>query len=464
MPTRDDHSLATLLCSELLTASHVKTLCQSRGFPLTAANKDALAQAAAGRFLEPTGAAAAMASLEPDWLRVLHLVAAADRPVSLRTVALALGRVKRAYSNLDYRALWSEVALGLASRGVILVVDGAAPRWEKSRFARLHLVLPEGFAPLLPPFPIDVEPVHGTGHHGDLDGLLADAIEAFAAGERSRAAGRPLATRVAARLSVKEGKLQLGDTEQPDGATVARRVREAWLVSMSVKESEGSEVAPGGLALHVLGTLTPGAGCTAEALVTSLEKAVLGVKPQVVEAWLDDGVAAGFLVRFDRKGGLSLFRTTEPAPAPAREGLQLEQAGIFSKVVPAGTGLVPLLQAATVAHVTIGEGAILLEPDPVRLGRGWHLLPERVRHALTASSRGFGDAAALVEARAGLVVVHRGLAILRVEDAGLRALLVQRLAESVRPLDDRHLACLAGRLAEVLAFTRKEGYVARRLP
>jgi hypothetical protein len=460
----DDHSLATLLCTELLTASHVKTLCQSRGFPLTAANKDALAQAAAGRFLEPTGVAAAMAALEPDWLRVLHLVAAADRPVSPHTVALALGRLKHTYSGLDYRALWSEVALRLASRGVVLVVDGLAPRGEKSRFARLHLVLPEGFAPLLPPFPIDAEPVQGGGHHGRLDDLLADALEALAEGERSEGGGRPLATHMAACLSVKGGKLRVADADHPDGTIVARRAREAWIVSISVKGREGSEVSPGGLALHMLGTLTAGVGCTAEALATALGRAALEVKAQVLEAWLEDGVAAGFLTRFDRKGGPALFRATEPTPVPEREGIQLEQAGILSRVVPAGTGIVPLLQAATVAHVTVGEGAILLEPDPVRLGRGWHLLPEWVRQALTASSRGFRDAAELVEKRTGQVVVHRGLAVLRVEDAGLRALLMHRLGESVRPLDDRHIACLAGQLAEVLSFTRKEGYVAKRLP
>ena len=128
------------------------------------------------------------------------------------------------------------------------------------------------------------------------------------------------------------------------------------------------------------------------------------------------------------------------------------------------SGLGPLLQAASVAHVSIAEGGIVLDPDPVRLGRAWHLCGPSVRASLVAASRAFRDAAELVERRGGQVVVHQGLSLLRIEDAGLFALFGQRFAEAVRPIDGRYLACLSGRLDEVLALARKEGYVARRLP
>lgn len=44
------------------------------------------------------------------------------------------------------------------------------------------------------------------------------------------------------------------------------------------------------------------------------------------------------------------------------------------------------------------------------------------------------------------------------------ALIGQRLADATRAIDGRHVACLAGRLDEVLALARKEGFAARRSP
>ena len=460
----DESLLATLLCTQILTASQIRTLCQSRGFPLTGGAKDVVARAVAGRLLKPAGVAQAMTALDPAWLRVLRVVAAADEPVSLRTVARALGRLGGRYVHLDYRALWSEVVTGLASRGVVLVLDAAAAKWETSRYARYHIVLPRSFAHLLPPMTLETEPVAGNGCQGDLDDLLAGAIEVLTAGDRPRAAAATLVACVAARLSLKDGLLRVVDLETPDGPRLARFARDLWTANLGVKGQEVSEVRPGPLAVQILGSLASGAGCSAEALATVLDEVGYGVKTSTLEAFLEDGVVAGFLVRFDRAGAAPLFRVAAAPPVvAARDALRLEQTAAGTRIVPEGTGLLPLLQAATVAHVALADGAFVLEPDPVRLGRSWHALPESVRNALTAGSRAFRDAAEQVERRAGQVVVHRGLAVLRVEDAGLHALLVQRLGECVRALDARHLACLVGRLAEVLALTRKEGYVARRL-
>jgi hypothetical protein len=148
----------------------------------------------------------------------------------------------------------------------------------------------------------------------------------------------------------------------------------------------------------------------------------------------------------------------------SRTTLQLTATAKGVAVAPAGSGLVPVLQAASVARAAIADGAIVLAPDPVRLGRGWHELPPSVQADLVAASPAFRDAAARVERRRGQVIVHEGLTLLRIEDAKLMALIGQRFADATRVIDGRHVACLAGRLGEVLALARKEGYAARRSP
>jgi len=458
----DEPALAALLCSELLTVAELKTLCQSRGFPLAGVGKDAIAKSASARFLEPLGVAAAMAALEPHWLKVLHLVAAAAEPVSLRVVGRAIDPALRGvYTRFDFRALWREVTTGLLAHGVALAVDRADTHGDKSRFARLHLVLPSSFARCLPPFPVEVHGVQGAGKRGDLDDVLSRAVDLFI-GAKPRAGADALATQIAARLTLKAGVLSLSDVDLPDAVRIAQLAQTLFQTSLPTPET--APVTFGALALQLLGSLAPATACTADALTDALVELGFELKPPAIRSFLDDGVAAGFVLRFDRSHHDPLFRLSPAAPASTRETLELAASAKGARVVPAASGLGPLLQAASVAHASVADGAIVLEPDPVRLGRGWHRCAPSVRASLVAVSRAFRDAADLVERRGGQVVVHQGLSLLRIEDAGLYALLGQRFADAVRPIDGRHLACLAGRLDEVLALARKEGYVARRTP
>jgi hypothetical protein len=123
-----------------------------------------------------------------------------------------------------------------------------------------------------------------------------------------------------------------------------------------------------------------------------------------------------------------------------------------------------VLEAAAVAQASIEGAQLTLAPDLVRLGRAAEKLGKsRTVDTLRAASPVFEEAVRQVLARHGQVIVHRGLAILRVEDVGLRALLGRRFAPAVRELAGAYLAVLPGHLDELLALTRKEGYAVRRI-
>lgn len=452
-------ALTRLLCTELLTAAELKALCQTRGFPTTGTSKDALAEAAAARFLEPAGVARAMAALEPRWLRALHVIAAADKPVPLLALLFTLTPA-RSRVRIDMRAFWREVTAGLLAHGVALAVDSNASSGNRSRYDRLSLVLPESFVAQLPPFPIAATAVAGAGVQGDLDEMLTAALTHFVRGDPRGA--DTVTLRIAAMLHIKQAHLHLEGVDRPDAAQVAQCVRAVHRGSL--EDARGIDDDPGAFALHILTHLPPETACDAGALADALTEIALRPAPGPLTAFLDGGARAGVLTRFDRAKQPPLYRAAASPPAPSRMTLQLTATAKGVAVAPAGSGLLPVLQAASVARASIADGAIVFEPDPVRLGRGWHELAPSVQADLVAASPAFRDAAERVERRRGQVIVHEGLALLRVEDAKLMALIGQRLADATRAIDGRHVACLAGRLDEVLALARKEGFAARRSP
>ncbi len=459
--TLNEAALAASLCADLLTAPELETLCKTRGFPVVGGGKAALAKAAAARFLEPGGVPEAMATLDPRWLAALHLVASADGPVSPSTLARVVDANRDRYSMEDDRASWRKTTAGLLSRGVALAVDGPASSGGSSRFSRLGVVLPSAFARFLPPFPIEAPAVSTKGAQGDLDAVFSGALELRTQG-KPHTTTSSLASRIAAKVSLEKEVLSISSVTRPDAEHLARFA--FGLFRSSLGADKGTEVSSGPAALQILGSLATGTACSAAALTDALEGIGFTVKLPAVQTFLDEGVAAGFLLRFDRPRRDALFRRPPSMPLPSRDTLQLAASPKGVKVVSSASGMAPLLQAATVGRVSIVGDDFVLEPDPVRFGRAWLDLPLALRESLVAASRAFRDAAEIVGRNAGKVIVHRRLTLLRVEDAGLVALLRQRFADAVRPLDDRYLACLAGRIDEVLSLCRKEGYVTRRLP
>ncbi|MBI5535671.1 MAG: hypothetical protein HY898_23270 [Deltaproteobacteria bacterium] len=460
----DETALAAHLCSNLLNAPQVKQLCFARGFPVASGAKEAVARSAAARLLDPVGVAEAMAWLEPVWLKALHLIAASREPIGLPALRQLVDPGDNRW-NPDWRALWRKVAAGLASRGVILAVDHAATWGHRSRFSHLRLVLPETFRPFLPPYPLDTSAVSGSGDAGALDDMLKLAIAAFVASATTggKSVPRTTAERVAAQIRLKDGLLQLEGGAVPTAEHLVRVVVDAWRGSLPTGGKYEPPIEPGVVAHHILTHLAAGSGCSPAAMVGALGELGLAVKPENVAEYLDEGRRAGLLQRFGRSGAPPLFRVAPTPPLPAGTPFELKSDQAGRCVASSSCALLPLLQAATVSRVSLDQGRLLLEPDPIRMGRCWRELPAAVASRLRAASKAFDDAARMVESRSGQVVVHLDLAVLRVEDAGLYALLCKRFPSAVRKMESPFLACLTGTLEELVAAAKKEGFVARRL-
>jgi len=462
------------LCGELLSASDLKAIGRARGFPVVGGPREKLAEAVSARFLDPLGLAEAMGSLGGPALAALHLVAAAEEPLPLGALHPVFDAEGDPYE-IDYRTLWRRVSADLLAKGVLLA-DDEEYQWssrERSRFARFRLLLPEGFRPFLPPFPVPTEPCQGKGEGGSSREFLAGALAAFAAlGTPKEAAKKgaergPLPARVARAFRIEDGVLGLRGFEGSNPVRLLRWLTACWGEGLPQRDELAHAPPAGRVARHALGHLPPGRGCTPQALSQALASVGLRVKPSTVSSFCEEGTMAGLVRRYPRGAGEALYRLEEAVEPPHAEEAHLvvrpERGGV--RVDGRASDLLLVLDASRASRAQVVDGALLLEPDVVRMGRAWGEIGKSAAMAtLRAASRAFEEAAGTLEGRRGQVTVHRGLTVLRVDDVGLRAAVRSRFAGSVREVAGEYLAVLRASAEDVLAFARKEGFVARRVP
>lgn len=286
----DEMSLAEKLCGELLTAADLRQLCVARGFPIAGTAKDDLARSAAVRLLDPRGVREAMTKLDPLWLKVLHLIAASRKPLSLDPIAKLVEPNVNVWK-LDYRALWRKVVAGLLVYGVALVHESAVASHSKSRFARFELVLPNAFRPALPPFPMQVEAISSAPTRGTLDELLEAALRSFIEQTSSVGMAKPdtLVQRVAAELELKSGIFKLRDIQHPTRELLTAAVRDIWLKGLLTRSRYPAGTIAS-VAHHILGSLPEGTGCVASTLAAQLAEFGFQTKLEEVASFVDDGI------------------------------------------------------------------------------------------------------------------------------------------------------------------------------
>ncbi|MBI5488147.1 MAG: hypothetical protein HY905_12510 [Deltaproteobacteria bacterium] len=463
----EESKLASWLCSEMLGANELRALARARGFPPPAGAKNQLAASVAVRLLEPIGVAEAMAQLDATWLAVLHLLAAAQDAVPLLDLASALDPNRDRYS-VDARRLWRLAAEGLLTKGVALADEAALPpRYEKSRFARLRLLVPADFRRFLPPFPLASLPTRTPGETGRLTDVLRAAFAAFLSRPPVAKAPTPtdLAGRLAAHFKLDDGQLSLAGAARPTPELALRHAAVCWEAGLEHGGRFAAPVPAGSMAHHILAHLPADHACTPKALAKGLAGLGIQVPPASVADFCAQGTAAGLLLRYPVSNGEALFAAAkQPLAPPANDealALAPHRGGVRLNVKD--SAVLAVLRAATVARATIDDGEMLLEPDPVRLGRAWDDADTvRTATALGAVSPAFASAARQVAERHGQVVVHQGLTVLRIADVGLLALLRTRFPTDVRELGHRHLAVVRERVDDVLAAARKEGFTPRR--
>ncbi len=465
-------SLATSLCTEILTFSELKQLCLARGFPVTgssasSASKNELAIKAACRFLEPIGVAEAMASLEPLWLKVLHLVAMSrDEPVAVAAFRRLIEPDKKNDWDCDWRSLWRKVTSGLLSKGLALALDGQPPPYEKSRYARYHLIVPSVFIPFIPPFPMETKSfVSGDGLQlsSSLDNVLSTAMQHFVRNGADKKPGKnesdspnDLASLIAKHFSISDGILSLSSiTDSLTPASVRSLVMRTWLESLCGQRR-------GEIAFWLLSHLPSHTGCTSKSLLEEMNILGCNIDFAQLHAFLNNGLTAGLLERSESQAGESCYRLAEEQQNQLENRLEISaiKEGVLVNIQ--ASSIVSVMQAATISRASLTEKALILTPDPLRTGRFISNIPPEIVAKLTEISPVFNNTVNFIKKRLGKVLVHEGLSVLRVTDIGLRALFIERFPEVVRVLEGDYLACLTDSLATILALAKKEGFVPRR--
>ena len=183
-------------------------------------------------------------------------------------------------------------------------------------------------------------------------------------------------------------------------------------------------------------------------------------------AFCEEGHAAGFLVRSGRMPD-ALHALAAPGGdglEPRADALQYEADERGVDIDPARSSPEALVQLAAVSRTVPAGARLRAEPDVVRLGRVASRLESLPALAkVRADCPAFEKAARHVIKRHGKLVLHEGLAVLRIDDVGLRALLLRDLGSSAVELDPTHVAIPAGLVDRVDKRARKEGYVPRRI-
>ena len=450
----DWERLAVRTC-EKLTAAELKALCRRRGFRPPAGDKESLTAYVAPRLLEPTGLNDAVATLAADWALVLHRIAIEPNGLRVGEIPRVLDPDSRHWAD---RSTFRQVCECLLDRGIVVLRDDEEnARDGESRFARIVLLLPPEHRRFLPPVP-DESSARGTDQERrePLE-LVREALIRAIGLLQDGAGDDSLLDRVARRFRLGEGVLEFEGVSRLAPAEIAARLREEWIAGGNLARGQRPW---GRAAEHVLSHLPPGHGIGADALAGALWRLGLAVKIGDVPRFCEDGFRAGFLVRSE-----TLHAAAEVAGLPREEAeLAFEPTDDGIRIDLERTALAPLFEVAAASQVRVEGAELLLEPDPVRLGRVWaRLSGSNVIRALRSGSKAYEKVIRQVEDRHGKLLLHRGLLLVRAEDIGLRTLLAERLGGQVLGLGGPYLCLPRALMGEAEALAKKEGFTARRV-
>ncbi len=463
-----EERLAEQTC-DLLNIEQLKAVCRYRGFNPPSSQKEALASFVAPRLLEPTGVAKAMASLEEQWLLVLHSIAMAQDAPNLDRLYPVVRTVTRSRSySSDHRGMFRLLAQNLINRGLVLLEDPLSFTVRGlSRFARCRFHLAACHRPFLPPFPVPTQTPGQRPETGNLHTFCIDALKAAVrhASDSGTASPTGLLGRIASRITFDDGRLGWKKSGALDWPTYSRQARSEWVQGPS---DSGKARSPGPAfraAEHILFHLPPGAGTTVEDLKNAVEG--LGIRPDTVaenqlSLFCQDGYAAGLLWRGGDKASRCYAGATR-RDADADRALSFRPTKEGITVDLDRSGLQPLLELAAVSRVQAVEGNLRLEPDVLLLGRAAKNLKAMapLRDVRSASAP-FDRAARHVEEKHGTLFLHEGLVVLRIEDLGFRTLLAHELSD-IRALGGPYLAAPRGLLTYVEELAHREGFAPRKM-
>jgi hypothetical protein len=461
-----EERLSEETCRSFLSAAQLIELCRARGFTPPRTDKDSLVAFVTPRLPEAFGVEGVMASLDEDALLVLHRIAMEQRPPAFRALRALLQGTRFSARGED-RERFKKLADELLSRGVLLVQDTVEKASSsESRYARLAFCLPAAHRPLLPPFPLRTEPLRARPGVGVPLSFLRKALSLAAQKANTARPGEQpqrLFDRISALFSFGGGRIWF-DGGEPSVKALLERLSLEWTraprsIDFRVREAV---VEYRLAAAYVLSHLPAGRACTVEALAEGLVRLKLPGQEwgrEGLTGLCEEGYQAGFLSRGEGKEPCYAASRLEAEDGPLR--YTVEEKGLLVDLDQ--TGLAPLLDLALLSRVEPTRSGLLLLPDIRRLGAKQEWLSSPLCAELRRASTAFEEAARHVEERRGKLFVHQGLAVLKVEDLGLRALLAQRLGAEIRPLSGSYFAVPRGALKKLEELAKKEGFSPRKI-
>jgi hypothetical protein len=370
---------------------------------------------------------------------------------------------------MDERTAFSKLASHLINRGLVLIEDTyTASHSSESRYARYRFHLVASGQGFLPPFPAAFEDVATTPRSDCAIDFVRQAFKKALLPDaqiKSTMDG-PVFDWLSKGISIWNRRLCLGVEEILDLDYLFNRIAKQWvechvtIAKANAKTSASDESFA--WAMHILWCAYENKGLTVPHLLAALAKLGLSPTAGAISSFLEEGRQCGFVrVGADkdqpryvglRKSAIMANIGTDKLVATATgEGVavDLDKCGVTS-----------LLSLAQISQASIRDGSLILTPDLVRIGKAYKEQP--VWQEVRGLSPVFESAFKTVEDRRGKLLVHENLAVLRVDDIGLRAVIQHKFAGKVLLIDQAYIALPAALTTEVEAIVRKQGYSVRR--
>jgi len=448
------------MCQSLLSEADVKAICKNRGLPGHAASSPSVLESL---FLSDTGVAAAMASLEPGEIALLHLLNAVDKPVDVAFFSLLNppGKQQRSYGTFTQRfqGVLTKVKERLVRRGVLIQGLARQTPTEKTNMERWRFALPVQFSRHLPALLQNSRRLEGEGDwrsHVARDRLRSVASQ----GSHAESKGE--------KLEIVDGQLRFAGQPFRAGRFLEWQ-KGRWLAETAPAKGRRTDsphaLSPAEAVTHLLAELDAGLWADMDALAVPLE--MFCGFPADSKLVCESGWRWGCLARQEAEGKI-WYRLAPPPPAEPPPDEYLTVLGDGSVAVDLETvgfeALEKLVAISDQRAAPHGRPALLVTPKLVELGRAAEeVLALPVVDWLRKNSAAFRQALETVQGRRGRTIVHENLSVARVGDLALKVALEKALGGRMVSLGEDAVAFPREALAEVTRIVTRLGHVVKEV-
>jgi len=464
--------MLTQMCRELLSDADVRAIAKSRGFSAQEAASRAIFE---NFYLSDIGVAAAMATLTPEEVALLHLFKHAGKETDITVFerVYAPERTKGPYYgtfNQRYGDPFKKAQAALVRKGLLVYAEIEDPYRTKTKLERVRVRFPREFEHFLPALVKGAVVLAGPGEvrRELLRAKLQEATGQQVVPFVKQAAGYQVA--------VVGGELRVG---QPSFSVklLQEWQRASWEAEAGVLPATAASaptdgiapVAPIAAVTYALAALKPGQWGAGDAFDPALKIFCHGGKTADGAMLCAAGWQWGCLAR-QISGGKSYYRLADQVADPAGQESDDPQTYLYvagDGIVVINLEMIPydaLESLAQMATFGVRERFLTAAPNLVKLGHNLPALRDKpLLTWLREHAPAFRQAWATVEARWGKQIIHENLLVARVTDPALRVQIERALPNRqwFRVLSEEYVAFPVAWRNEVEKVVTKAGYVVK---